>query len=300
MPPMWKTASRVSASGGTALWPVSGAGGDETQLEALLEEIGVAEVLAAGDDAAFQQDGVDVLAAGAAEGRVARGKSAERAGHEEMPDNRSLTVAALLDHLGVGLFGFHVGEDQDADEEHRDQDQERNQNGYGLLVFHLLLRGRQEGHGDCVGFLIGDGIGQDGEVADEFVAAAGGAGDFEFSLRGFAGLHSYRDWAPWRATLRAGAGWRRPPRPACCRDWRCGSGTGCRCGHRRRCGRAWRARARPVPARRGACRARQKGPRRRTAAPAARPRVWRRAGRRGGTRAAGVVSERSSPFSPQA
>ena len=58
--------------------------------------------------------------------------------------DRSLTVAALIDHLGVGLLGFHVGEDQDADEEHRDQDQERNQDGYGLLVFHLLSVGARK------------------------------------------------------------------------------------------------------------------------------------------------------------
>src|ERR1019366_4166876 len=48
-------------------------------------------------------------------------------------------ATAHLDHLRVGLFGLHIGEDQDADEQRRDQNQERDQYRHGLL--HLLSAG---------------------------------------------------------------------------------------------------------------------------------------------------------------
>src|SRR5262249_21751012 len=52
---------------------------DEAEAEAFLEQRGLAKVLAGGQDAAFQQDGVDVLASRAAERRRAGFESAERA-----------------------------------------------------------------------------------------------------------------------------------------------------------------------------------------------------------------------------
>jgi hypothetical protein len=73
------------AVGGHALAALDGplachfrAVGNQTKLEAPLEEFGVAEVLAGGHDAAFHQDCVDVFAAGAT---VCR-QPAKRAGHD--------------------------------------------------------------------------------------------------------------------------------------------------------------------------------------------------------------------------
>src|ERR1035438_10147894 len=56
----------------------------------------------------------------------------------------------------------------------------------------FALRGPEEGHGDRLGFPIRRRIGQDGEVADELVAPAGGARDLELSGGEFAGLHAHR------------------------------------------------------------------------------------------------------------
>src|SRR5690242_16167961 len=56
---------------------------DEAEFEALLEEERVAEVPAGRKDAAFDEDGVDVLAPGAAEGVGAGVEPAERARHAD-------------------------------------------------------------------------------------------------------------------------------------------------------------------------------------------------------------------------
>ena len=115
---------------------------DEAEFQALLEKRGVAEILAGGQDAAFHQDGVDVLASGAAERRRCRSRGRRACRSSTQAPGRG--DSARLDHLRVGPLRLHVGEDQDADEQRRPRTP-GTESGRGRFA-SFALRGREEGH----------------------------------------------------------------------------------------------------------------------------------------------------------
>jgi hypothetical protein len=99
MPETWKRDSRISAScgGGDAGWDRFLGIRDQAESQTLAVHFCFAKILAGGNHSAFEENGVDVEASGAAEGAVGGG---EAAGKGEAPAVQAAEIALQLDCSG--------------------------------------------------------------------------------------------------------------------------------------------------------------------------------------------------------